>query len=319
MLVYLGQVSDKREPQFLSTVCRAALALIQGTQPGHPAVQADWPSPGPLVNVNADQVQLVLANLLANAWEAMGEVGGSLRLGLRICSSADIPRANRFPIDWQPQGLDHAYLEVADTGHGIAEADIEKLFDPFFSTKFSGRGLGLPVVLGIVQAHGGAVVVQSEQGRGSNFKVYFPISMEVVSGPLKEEDQVSEPLRGGTILLVDDDELLLGSTAAMIELLGFAVLTAKDGVEAIEIFQRHIGEIRCVITDLTMPRMDGWEVLAALRRLKPALPVLLASGYDKAQVMSGAHPEVPQGFLGKPFSLHQLREAMDQALAVNGG
>jgi CheY-like chemotaxis protein len=120
-----------------------------------------------------------------------------------------------------------------------------------------------------------------------------------------------------TILLIDDDEFLLVSTRALIERMGFTLLTAMDGVEAVEVFQQHRGEIGCVITDLTMPRMDGWETLTALRRLDPTLPVILSSGYDKAQVMSGSHPDQPQGFLGKPYGLQQLRNAINHALAVS--
>lgn len=316
MLVYLGQASDKREPQVLSNLCSEAQTSIQGTLPDHITLETDWPFPGPVVNANADQFQQVLTNLVANAWESMGEANGPIRIGLRTCSATDIPSAHRFPIDWQPLGLEHACLEVADSGSGIAESDIEKLFDPFFSTKFSGRGLGLPVVLGIVQAHGGAVTVESRLGQGSVFRVYLPVTTAAVPHPSERMVQTPEPAGGGTILLVDDDEFLLMATGALLERMGFTLLTAKDGLEAVEVFQRHGNDIRCVITDLTMPRMDGWETLTALRQLAPTLPVILSSGYDKAQVMSGPHPDFPQGFLSKPYSLQQLRDALGCALVV---
>jgi CheY-like chemotaxis protein len=119
---------------------------------------------------------------------------------------------------------------------------------------------------------------------------------------------------GGTLLLVDDDELLRDSACELIGLLGFTVLTAKDGVEALEVFRQHQAEIRCVLTDLTMPRLDGWGLLAALRQLDPNLPVILASGYDKAQVLAGNHADRPQAFLSKPFDLQQLRAALAQTL-----
>ncbi len=199
----------------------------------------------------------------------------------------------------------------------MSEEDIEKVFDPFFSSKFIGRGLGLPVALGIVQAHGGSITVESSQGRGSVFRVYLPLSTEpaislpegVVHAPEHEGD--------GTLLLVDDDDMLIQSTGALLGRLGFTVHTAKDGVEALEVFRQHRGEIRCVLTDLSMPRLDGWGLLSALRQLDPDLPVILASGYDKGQVLADTHPDQPQAFLSKPFDLRQLREALGQALAAS--
>jgi len=116
---------------------------------------------------------------------------------------------------------------------------------------------------------------------------------------------------------VDDDEALLEAAAELIGALGYTPLTAKDGLEAVAQFRRNPG-LRCVITDLTMPHMDGWQTLSALRRLAPGLPVILASGYDQAQVMATPHPDRPQAFLGKPFSLQQLRDALDRALATAG-
>ena len=177
---------------------------------------------------------------------------------------------------------------------GSRHENIEKLFDPFFSSKFTGRGLGLSVVLGIVRAHGGAVTVESEPGRGSIFRVFLPVSAEEV---LRQPDQAAQSPKmdqGGTVLLVDDEQMVRNVGERALMRLGFTVLLAKDGVEAVEIFRQHRDEVRCVLCDLTMPRMNGWETLAALRKLAPGLPVILASGYDKAQVMAGDHPELPQ-------------------------
>lgn len=316
MLVYLGQTSGTREPRFLGDLCREGLGLIRSNLPEQVELETEIPFPGPVIHANSDQMHQVLTNLMVNAWEAMAEGKGRIRLSLQTCPAADIPALHRFPVDWQPQEGDHACLEIADTGSGIAAADIEKLFDPFFSTKFTGRGLGLPVVLGIVQAHGGAIVADSALGQGSVFRVYFPIAAGALASPPEGAIRRADPASGGTILLIDDDECLLQSTGAMLDLLGFTLLTAKDGAEALEVFRQHRQDIRCVITDLTMPRMNGWETLTALRQLEPALPVVLASGYDKAQVMSGAPSERPQAFLGKPFGLQQLREALNQALAT---
>jgi len=174
MLVYLGQTPAAREPRALADICRAALPGIRASLPATAALAAELPDPGPVVHAAAGQIQEALGNLVTNAWEAMDGAPGTIRLGLVTCLAADIPAAHRFPINWEPQAPAYACLSVADSGCGIGPAELENLFDPFYSTRFTGRGLGLPVVMGIVQAHGGAVVVRSEPGRGSVFQAYFP-------------------------------------------------------------------------------------------------------------------------------------------------
>jgi CheY-like chemotaxis protein len=203
---------------------------------------------------------------------------------------------------------------VVDGGSGIAAKNIEKLFDPFFSSKFTGRGLGLSVVLGIVRAHGGAVTVETALGGGSTFRVFLPISAEKVIRQADHAAQSPETDGRGIVLLVDDEPMVRKVGEGALMHLGFAVLLAKDGVEAVEIFRQHRDEVRCVLCDLTMPRMNGWETLVALRKLAPGLPVILASGYDKGQVMAGDHPELPQAFLSKPYQLQGLRDAIGRAL-----
>ena len=118
----------------------------------------------------------------------------------------------------------------------------------------------------------------------------------------------------GTVLLVEDEEMVREIAAAMLTRLGFSVVEAKDGVEAVELFRQHQDKIRCVLCDNTMPRMNGWETFTALRKLAPDIPLILASGYDEAQVMAGDHPEWPQAFLNKPYKLKGLSDAISQAL-----
>jgi len=315
MLTYLGQTHAQHEPLDLSEVCRRSLPLLRAALPKDMVLDADLPSPGPAISANANHVQQVLTNLITNAWEAGVDGRGVVRVTVKTVAPAGTSASHRFPIGWRPHDTaSYACLEVMDAGIGIADKDIEKVFDPFFSSKFAGRGLGLSVVLGIVREHGGAVTVETEPGRGSAFRVFLPVSAEKV---LRQPDPVAQSPEGdggGTVLLVEDEPMVRKVGEGALTSLGFEVLVANDGVEAVEVFRQHKDEVRFVICDLTMPRMNGWETLAALRKLAPGLSVILASGYDKAHVMAGDHPELPQAFLSKPYQLQGLRDAIGRAL-----
>jgi len=178
-MTYLGDTSDKLEPLDLCDLCRLALPVLQAAIPKNVVLETDLPSRGPTVIANANQIQQVLINLLTNAWESVGDAQGVIHLKVITVSAAVIPTTHS-PADWQPQDSLYGCIEVTDTGCGIEHSDLEKLFDPFFSSKFIGRGLGLAVVLGIAKAHHGIVAVQSNQGQGSTLRVFLPASAENV-------------------------------------------------------------------------------------------------------------------------------------------
>ena len=178
-MTYLGDTSGKLEPLDLCDVCRLDLPLLQAAIPKNVILETDLPSRGPTITANANQMQQMLTNLVTNAWESVGDGQGVIHLRVKMVSAADIPTIHS-PTDWRPQDSVYGCLEVTDSGCGIAHSDIEKLFDPFFSSKFIGRGLGLAVVLGIAKAHHGAVAVQSDPGQGSTFRVFLPASAENV-------------------------------------------------------------------------------------------------------------------------------------------
>ena len=306
MLTYIGQTAAKHEPLYLCEACQRQLSIIRADLPKDMVLETDFLTPGPVINANANQIQQVLTNLVTNAWEALGDTRSAIRVAVKTVCVAEIPAANCFPIDYKPQDTDYACLEVRDAGCGIAAEDMEKLFDPFFSSKFTGRGLGLPVVLGIVRAHKGCVTVESQPKRGSVFRIFLPLSAEAVLPKPAPPVQAPQTGGGGTVLLVDDEPIVRKSIESVLKRSGFTVLTAVDGVDAVEVFQRHRDEIGCVLCDLMMPRMNGWETLTALRKLSPGFPVLLSSGYSEAQVMAGDHPELPQAFLSKPYQFETL-------------
>jgi len=316
MLTYLGQTRAKVDTLDLAETCRRSMQILRSAMPKDVLLKPDLPSHGPIVRANASQLQQVLTNLCTNAWEAIGGGRGTIEVAVRSVSQDEIPATNRFPLDWQPRDKAYACIEVVDSGCGIAGKDIEKLFDPFFSSKFTGRGLGLPVVLGVVKAYGGAVAVESRPGKGSTFRVYLPVSEEEATLPPSPSERVFQIKEGGTVLLVEDDDMLRKLTETMLNGLGFNVIATSDGTEAVEVFRRHQKEIKFVLCDLTMPRMGGWETLEALRKLSPEIKVILTSGFNEAQVMAGDHLSLPNLFLSKPYERNELINAIGKIFAT---
>lgn len=177
MLTYLGQNTSGKAPADLGKVCRMSMPLLQTAFSGKMLLEADLPSRGPMIYGNAIQIQQLVTNLVTNAAESYEEKG-IVHVTVKTVRSSEIPEQNRFPIDWQPHGNEYACLEVADSGCGIEERNIEKIFDPFFSTKFTGRGLDLAVALGIVRAHNGVITVESKRGEGSIFRFFIPLTID---------------------------------------------------------------------------------------------------------------------------------------------
>lgn len=315
MLTYIGQSAGKYESLDLSDLCRNNLPLIKSAIPQNISFEVEFQATNSVIKGDAKQIQMALANLILNAYESLKRVHDVIHMTVKTVKLSEIPASLRFPLDWQPHGEEYACVEVLDTGCGIAEADMEKLFDPFFTTRFSGRGLGLSVVLGIVRGHGGLITVESVLGSGSSFRVFFPLTDEKIVKKSEKTAHVQEYKGDGTVLVVDDNQSVLMTAKSILEThMGFSVLLAHDGVEAVGVFKGSMNKIRLVICDLTMPNMDGWETITALRKLRPDVPVILASGYDRDQAMEGEHPEQPQVFLSKPYRLNDLIDAVDKAL-----
>ena len=294
MLTYLGQTTGKREVIPLGEVCERTLSLLRAFAPKGVLWETSFPAPGPAISANDRDIQQVLTNLATNAWEALSERHGAIRLAVETVTAAQISLKNRFPVGCQLPDAVYACLEVTDAGCGISDENIERLFDPFFSSKFTGRGLGLPVVLGIVRSHGGAITVKSDTGKGSSFRVYLPIAVQGPPRGQVREDLTSTLAASGTVLVVDDEPAVRSTLSRVLTRIGYTVLEAEDGAQAVALFGLHRCDIRCVLCDVTMAEMDGWETLAALRKLAPGTPVILASGYSEEQVMAGHHPELPR-------------------------
>jgi CheY-like chemotaxis protein len=192
---------------------------------------------------------------------------------------------------------------VRDNGHGMDEATQARIFDPFFSTKFTGRGLGLSAVLGIVRGHEGLLTVNSRPGVGTTFKVYFPITGSQRIAPSPAEAAVA---RGsGTVLVVDDEELVRTTARVALSKAGYHVLTAVDGADGVRMFAAYADEIDLVLLDMTMPVMGGEEAVLRMRELRPNAVVLASSGYDEREAQQRFGASIA-GFLQKPYTASQL-------------
>ena len=273
----------------------------------------------PAVEADAGQIQQVTMNLITNAAEAIGNDPGVITLstGVRDCDASYLGRSRLEQI---AAGGRYAYLEVTDSGCGMDEETQKRMFDPFFTTKFTGRGLGLPAVFGIVRGHGGAILLDSAAGKGTTIRVLFPASEGVPVAVVAAEAEpagVGEAAASagrGTILIVDDEEMVLQPCAAMVESMGFTALTAGDGEQAVEEVRRHGAEIRAIILDLTMPKLDGAGALERILKIEPGAKVILSSGYDEAEATGRVVKGRLAGFIRKPYRLEQLRSVLERVL-----
>ncbi len=310
MLAYLGQTAVRHEPFYLSDICRQCMQDLKVGFPEKATFNIELPSPGPAVNGNADQIKQVIRSVVTNAREALDVDHGVVSCRGFTVHGRDIPEEQCFPLEFKPEVIDYACIEVVDNGCGISEADVERIFDPFFSTKFTGRGLGLSIALGAVKAHGGCITVEGRPDLGTAFRVYFPLSEEPVQQISGQGEEAGTSLKGVSVLLIEDEVMVRRAAAAMLNLIEVKVIEAKDGYEAVEMFLQHREEIACVLCDLVMPDMDGWETLEALRRLSPGIPFILTSGYDETLAMQGEHSEKPEAFLSKPYRMAELEELL---------
>jgi PAS domain S-box-containing protein len=263
-----------------------------------------------LCTVNADEGQLeqALLNLFINASDAMPD-GGTLTLRTRNVSHLEIVSSQ-----FQPKAGRYVEFQVTDTGVGMTPETMDRIFDPFFTTKEMGRGtgLGLASVFGIVKGHGGTIDVASQPGHGTTFTLHFPA---IDQTPIERRRMKRTITPGsGVVLLVDDEAMVLEAGSRMLEKLGFTILRAGGGQEAIDIFRQKMAEIDLVILDIVMPGIGGEEVYRRIKQIRPDVKVLVSSGFD----CSGRMPEILKrdgnGFIQKPYSLSELSSKLQEAL-----
>jgi signal transduction histidine kinase/CheY-like chemotaxis protein len=312
MLAYSGKGHFVVAPVDLNQVVEEMSHLLSVSISKKVALRYQLQAELPVLLAEVSQIQQVVMNLVTNASEAIGDAEGivSIRTGMQVFDKKDLTRD--FPGQVLAPGT-FLTLEVSDTGKGMPPEVQARIFEPFFTTKFTGRGLGLAAMQGILRGHYGGIRVYSEVGKGSTFKLVFPAGVGMVAAA-DSTGEVADWVGTGTILVVDDEEGVRLVAADLLESMGFEVILAEDGLQALERFRENSTVIRAVLMDLTMPRLDGVETFRELRRLDPGCRVVLTSGYNEQEAIQDFQGKGLVAFVKKPFLRRDLMAAMQKAL-----
>ncbi len=315
MLAYSGHGLFTIEKANLNGIVRDSVDEVRASIAGLAELHLDLDSALPAIEADPRQMRQVVTNLLVNAAEAIGEQEGEVhvRTYARAYTAQDL----------QTNGADnhigpgnYVTLEVTDSGPGVETEDLEMVFEPFYSTKFAGRGLGLAAALGIVQGHKGAILVESERGAGARFRVLLPPAQAArPRSGLEQEGAGNGGRERRTVLLVDDEPSVRAMAGRMLRRLGLETLLAASGPEALDLYEKEAARISFVLLDFAMPGMPGEAVCRKLHALDPDARIIMMSGFSEYQVTEEVAGLPIAGFIHKPFRLAALKQLLDE-LAV---
>ena len=311
MLSYAGLGKFSIQPANLSSLAEDTGKLMELSIPENHILKYNFQENLPLFYCDISQLCQIIMNLIINASEAIGEKDGiiTINTGTIKCDTAYL--AESYLHENLPEGL-YIYIEVTDTGCGIPKDNQDKIFDPFFTTKFTGRGLGLAAVLGIIRYHRGTIKLISEPQRGTTIRLLFPAFTFITEEKTEKQSELNLPQWKGKILVVDDEECICIVTKAILEELGFTVLTAGDGKEGLELFKKYGAEICAIILDVTMPKMSGIEALQEIRLINNKVKIIITSGYESKADFEDYIDGKTDWFLQKPFEIKELVEILEK-------
>jgi len=316
LLAYSGKGQFTSAVVDLSALVEETAQLLQVSISKRCSVKFQLERGLPAVEVDPVQIRQIVMNLVINASDAIGEETGRIRLATGLAAVGPDPATDAAPAGELPPG-NYVYLEVADNGCGMTPEVKARIFEPFFSTKFAGRGLGLAAVLGIVRGHRGALTVTSEPGRGSTFRLFLPASVGAAAAPSPAARPAAKPARSpGTILVVDDEDSVRLVAGCILESCGFSTVLASNGAEALKIFRARPERFTAILLDLTMPEMNGEEMLRELRRLNYDVPVILTSGFTEEEAGKRFSRDRFAAFIPKPFDRAALAAKLDSVLGA---
>jgi len=310
MLAYSGKGKFVIQPIQVSVLIQDIVNIIQVSINKGVALKMHLQEGLPFIEADTAQVQQVLLNLITNANEAVDGKSGviSIRTG---SMHVDQDYLQQCMAGSEVEPGNYVYIEVSDTGCGMDMATMEKVFDPFFSTKFTGRGLGMSAVLGIIRGHKGALKMYSELNHGTTFRVLFPACEAALGEDVEAQIATPELNNVSSVLVVDDEPVIRDMAVMMLKEIGvMEVLTASDGEEALEIYKREQHNIGLVLLDLTMPRMNGEETFSQLRRVNTDVRVVLSSGYSESDIQDRFAGKGLYGFIQKPYMSEVLQDVV---------
>jgi PAS domain S-box-containing protein len=323
MLAYSGKGAFVVRHLDLSSEVREMATLLRTAISKQASLVWELASNLPPVNADATQVRQIVMNLITNASDALGEKEGTITLRTGVIQRDQL-NDTRFGIPVAAEEIEapgehpFVFLEVSDTGSGMTPDTLQRIFDPFFSTKFAGRGLGLAAVMGIVRTHQGLIRIRTEPGQGTKFRVLFPAVAGSTSTPEKLPPGRSDWRGSGTILVVEDEAGVREVAERILQDFGLETIAAVDGRDALEIMDQVGDSVTAVLLDMSMPRMGGQETFRRLRERRPDLPVIMMSGYTEQTVapqFTGSGPGLT-AFLQKPFLAEDLMEILREVVRV---
>lgn len=310
MLAYAGQSSLNQTQVVLWLLVDDVVKMLSSTVRQNVVISTTLSAQIPSIRGDAGQLSQVVMNLIMNACEAIGEEQGEVLVSLtEVTMVAEQGDKDHLGREIAPGH--YLCLDVTDTGCGMDDEVRRKLFEPFFTTKFTGRGLGMSAVLGILKAHHGALQFVSLPGQGTTFSVFFPVADAHHKQCGAEPQGNAHQWRGsGTILLVEDEPEVQMVATDMLVLLGFNVIKAANGQEALHIYQQNRDAISLVMADVGMPVMDGYTLFRELKKLKADLPIIISSGFGSTEIIAKLDNAELAGLVGKPYNFTQLRDVL---------
>lgn len=313
MLAYSGKGKFLTEIIDISHTISETLGLIKVALPKKVELVLDCTDELTFIEVDPTQVRQVLMNLVTNAAEAIGDDSGQVTIATRVADFS-VEALLQLDLTCTLSSGRYVTVEIQDTGSGMSDEVMSKIFDPFFTTKFTGRGLGLAAVQGIIKSHQGLLVIHSIPEVGTSMTTLWPASAK--PQPIVAPSQTNLAKQsGGTILFVDDEELLRSLVERMLSKLGYNVLLAADGDEAVQVFKAHQPVISGVILDLTMPIKNGEETYRELVKIDPAVKVIYTTGYTEQEIQHRYNIDGGYNLLTKPFDLNKLSSLLSKTLS----